>query len=177
MNYLTTISRRRTKAYQAWMDMKTRCYNLKHQIKNPSYKGCSVCESWLDFQVFAAYYYDNYRDGCQLDKDLLVVGNKIYSPENCVFVPNWLNSFLGEGTRKRSDYLIGVYFDNQLGFYRSRCRNEGKNKHLGLFTTEEEAHLAWRKYKLALALDKKPKMDEIDLRIYPNVVQMIMEAR
>ena len=52
-----------------------------------------------------------------------------------------------------------------------------KVEHLGLFKTPEAAHLAWKARKLELALELKPKMDEIDLRIYPRIVEIINNAK
>lgn len=34
-------------------------------------------------------------------------------------------------------------------------------------------HTAWLNRKLEIALELKPEMDEIDLRIYPNVIGII----
>lgn len=75
--------------------MLERCYSARYQERKPTYKGCSVCDEWLNYQNFAKWYDDNYYEikgeiMC-LDKDILVKGNKIYSPENCVFVPNYIN--------------------------------------------------------------------------------------
>lgn len=48
-----------------------------------------------------------------------------------------------------------------------------KNDNLGYFDNELDAHSAWLTRKLEIALDLKPEMDEIDLRIYLNVVEII----
>ena len=53
----------------------------------------------------------------------------------------------------------------------------GRSQHLGYFDTPEAAHLAWRNRKLELALELKPKMDEIDTRIHPRVVEIIRNAK
>ena len=50
-------------------------------------------------------------------------------------------------------------------------------EHLGYFDTPEAAHAAWLKRKLELALELKPKMDEIDLRIYPRVIEIINNSK
>jgi hypothetical protein len=52
-------------------------------------------------------------------------------------------------------------------------KGNGKQESLGLYATPTEAHYAWKKYKLALAKERKNAMDEIDIRIYPNVVTII----
>lgn len=78
-----------TAAYSRWSDMIKRCYDLNKQEKHPTYKGCSVCDEWHNFQCFANWFEANHpKDGkrYELDKDILVPGNKVYSPETCMFV-------------------------------------------------------------------------------------------
>jgi len=79
----------KSKAYITWIGMVSRCYCKKTQDKHPTYKGCSVCDEWLCFEVFEKWYCENYpKDGLKyhLDKDIKVDGNRIYSPETCMFV-------------------------------------------------------------------------------------------
>ena len=32
--------------YSRWKGMLVRCYSSNHKNKQPSYKGCTVCEEW-----------------------------------------------------------------------------------------------------------------------------------
>lgn len=165
-----------TKAYVTWQAMIKRCYDLEHQRKYPTYKGCSVCCEWFNFQSFADWHKSNYpNDGKRhdIDKDLLVAGNKVYSPETCIFLPKWLNTFTIDRGASRGEYPIGVSFDKRVGKYQARCSINGRGKHLGCFPSQVEAHAAWQEYKLGLALDRKCEMDEIDSRIYHSVVKII----
>ena len=41
---------------------------------------------WHNFQVFAKWFDENYMEGFQLDKDIKIEGNKIYSSGTCLFV-------------------------------------------------------------------------------------------
>lgn len=75
-----------SKAYKTWKHMLTRCYDPKYHATRPTYKGCSVCTEWHNFQVFAKWFEDNYIEGYHLDKDSITKGNKEYSPSNCVFL-------------------------------------------------------------------------------------------
>lgn len=84
-NFKSKESGKETKAYTAWINMIRRCYDEKYQELNPTYLGCSICEDWRNFQNFAEWYQDNYISGCDLDKDIMVSGNKIYSPRTCKF--------------------------------------------------------------------------------------------
>ena len=75
-----------SKQYQVWSAMLARCYNNKVKEKKPTYAGCYVCDEWHDFQVFAKWHDANYFNGSELDKDILIDGNKEYSPKTCLFV-------------------------------------------------------------------------------------------
>jgi len=75
-----------SREYNAWHHMIMRCYDVKLQIKIPTYTDCEVCDEWHNFQVFAEWFKDNYIDGYELDKDIKIKGNKLYSPSTCLFV-------------------------------------------------------------------------------------------
>jgi len=79
-------------AYKRWSGMFLRCYDTRFHKKRPTYIGCSVCDDWHDFQVYAAWHMKNFIAGFDLDKDILVDGNKIYSPETCIFASPLDNS-------------------------------------------------------------------------------------
>jgi len=93
--YKSSIKGINTKCYQTWSDMLRRCYNAVLHKKFPTYKDCTVCTSWLNFQNFASWFDLNYIEGCELDKDLRVAGNKVYSPSTCMFVTQAENSAKG----------------------------------------------------------------------------------
>lgn len=83
------------RSYQCWSSMIRRCYEDAWHDKKPAYKTCEASEEWQEFQVFAAWYDENYpEDGIsyELDKDHLVKGNKLYSSETCVFLSKSENS-------------------------------------------------------------------------------------
>ena len=133
--------------------MLTRCYNEKHLVKNPSYKDCVVCEEWKRFSNFKAWMEIQDWEGKQLDKDLLIRGNKLYSPETCVFVSKVINSFITESGASRGQYPIGVKWDKNAKKFRVFCSNPftGKQESLGYFSCPEESHKIWLKRKLELA--------------------------
>ena len=66
---------RASKIYKTWISMLERCYCEKSQVKHPTYIGCSVDESWHNFQNFGKWFEENYKEGHQLDKDILIKGN------------------------------------------------------------------------------------------------------
>ena len=165
-------------AYSAWLNMLKRSYNQKYHAEHPTYSDVTVCKEWHSFSVFRAWWLDNHRDGLNLDKDLLVVGNREYSPWSCLYIPQWLNKFTIDSGAARGELPIGVSLYKPSGKYQSECNNPitGKQHKLGRFNTPEAAHEAWLKYKLELAAQLRPEMDAIDQRIYPNVVMIIMAA-
>lgn len=147
--------------------MITRCYSKKYHKRKPHYLDVYVCEQWLIFSNFRKWIVEqelivgdlsNYH----LDKDILSEGNKLYSPDNCVFVHHKVNSFIVDCKRSRGDCLLGCY-KLPNGKYRAKCNNTfmSKQEHLGEFVTQEEAHLAWaeRKYELAVKLSKSKYVD------------------
>jgi len=139
--------------YRVWVNMLERCYSAKFQERQPTYKGCSVSEEWLRFSNFKSWMERQDWEGMQLDKDLLLEGNKVYSKETCVFVTSVVNSFTSDCRASRGEWLIGVCWNKKNGKFVSRCCNPftKKNEYLGLFDCELEAHQEWLNRKLELA--------------------------
>lgn len=161
-------------AYQAWQRMLLRCYSEAFLLKNPTYKGVTVCEDWRKFSSFREWWTRNVADGYELDKDLLNPGNKVYSPDACIFVPKWLNTLANGHEAGRGELPIGVYFHKREKRYRAQVALcTGVQKTLGSFRTKEEAHSAWLDAKLKYASSRKSEMDAIDERLYPNIVTII----
>jgi len=90
--YKTRNNGKKNKSYTAWINMIARCYNPGNHLIMPTYKECSVADEWLNFQNFAKWFDVNYICGFDLDKDILVDGNKVYSPDTCLFVSTKSNS-------------------------------------------------------------------------------------
>jgi len=84
--YKSSENKKNTKQYKAWKNMIERCYNETIRESVPTYIDCTVCEEWHNFQNFARWMDENYIEGCELDKDIKVTGNKVYSPDSCIFV-------------------------------------------------------------------------------------------
>lgn len=142
--------------YQRWRNMLMRCYCESYLKKYPTYQGCTVCPEWLTFSNFRAWMETQEWDkqgGTALDKDLILEGNKIYSPETCVFLPKRINLFLKDNKSTRGDYPIGVSYNSVVNKYFAQCSQGRSNKSqsLGYFDTPEEAHKAWKIEKFRLA--------------------------
>lgn len=141
--YLTSIKGKHTKVYKTWKGMLERCYSKNTQEKQLVYKDCSVHPDWHNFQNFAEWFEENYVESYHLDKDILFKGNKVYSSETCCFVPKEINYLFTKNNKKRGDEPIGVRKFKE-GLFTASIRKEGRGKHLGYFTTPEEAFQAYK---------------------------------
>ena len=133
--------------YRKWLAMIERCYSDNFQKERPTYRGCSVCAEWSKFSVFLEWMESKDWSGKQLDKDLLVPGNKVYSPETCLFVTTEVNTILNDCGLSRGDHKIGVSVCNKTGRYKSACRAYGKTENLGTYETEGEAAAKYLEFK------------------------------
>lgn len=140
--------------FEVWKGMIRRCYSKETHMKRPTYSGCTVCGEWLIFSSFKQWMMNKDWKGKHLDKDLLKLGNKIYSPSNCCFINIELNSFMATHGKHGKYYPLGVSRCEKTKNYTllkqfiARC---GK-QYLGYFSTPEEAHKAWQKEKYEQAL-------------------------
>ena len=84
---------KQTRSHKTWEHILERCYSAKLHAKEPTYKDVVVAEEWLNYQVFAKWYEENYYEvegqRMELDKDLLSGNCKIYSPNTCIFLPKY----------------------------------------------------------------------------------------
>ena len=133
--------------YKRWQAMLRRCYQSKCHEKQPTYIGCTTFTEWLTFSNFKSWMIDQDWEGMQLDKDLLVSGNKMYSPEFCIFIPSSLNKLLIDCAAARGDYPQGVSWHKKNGKFVAHCHANGKIKYLGCFSTPEAASTAYKIFK------------------------------
>lgn len=169
--YLTTIKGNATQEYALWCGMLERVMSVEYLKKYPSYLGCSISYNFK--------YYSYFHQWCQrqisfglagwvLDKDLLVKGNKVYSEENCVFIPAKINSTLINAKAVRGNLPVGVTLDKRTNRYRAMVSlGDLGRKHLGLFKSAEEAFLAYKQAKEAYILTLAEKYKSyLDPRAY-----------
>jgi len=86
-------------------------------------------------------------EGKQLDKDIKFTGNKVYSPETCIFVPQQINSLLTDRRAERGSESQGVHFNIRDNKFQANCSVNGRKKHLGYFDKEEDAAVAYKEFK------------------------------
>ena len=137
--------------YIIWHSMLQRCYDPKFHKKRPTYKGCAVEEYLLNFQHMGKWIENNYYEipgeTMCLDKDILYKGNKIYSRDTCVFVPERINSLFTKRDNARGKDPIGATLTSSDN-YQVRCNDGyGKSVYLGSYLTKEEAFQVYKQYK------------------------------
>ena len=169
--YQSTINGVRTKEYALWYDMLVRCYSDSSKKRRPTYEGCEASENFKSYEHFYEWCHKQIgfgNEGWQLDKDLLVKGNKVYSESTCVFLPVEINSLLTKSTASRGEYLIGVSWSKRDKAFKAQVgKGKGKLKHLGYFNTELEAFNAYKQAKETFIKEQANKFkSQIDLRAY-----------
>lgn len=144
-----------TRASMVWFNMKARCDDHRaYKIKNPVYKDSK--NNFKGFQDFADWcqsehgYMSKESNGFfwSLDKDLILLGNKNYSEDTCMFIPNRLNMLMN-GVRIKSEYPYGVSYYKQTNRLKAQSHDaKGVKVALGYFHCALEAHLAFQKHKV-----------------------------
>ena len=108
-----------------------------------------MCDEWLTFSNFEKWFSDpdnGYFERYHLDKDILVKGNKIYSPNTCCFVPQEINSLFIKDNSKRGSLPIGVT-NGYKGSFVAQVNFRGVIQYLGKYDTKEQAFNAYKKEK------------------------------
>ncbi len=177
--YKSSDGSKPTKIYSVWRGMIERCYNPKQLARRPTYIGCTVDERWHDYQVFAEWY-DNYKykgKGYEMDKDILVKGNKLYSPETVCLVPRDVNALFPNAKKARGKYPQGVNYYEPLNSYCSRVRINNKLKHLGYYGTPNEAYEVYKKEKERHVKEMADLwFGNIDTRVYEALMDWKLES-
>ena len=176
----STINGRNTKEYEIWYSMLSRCYNDAYKKHRPTYEGCEVSENFKSYEYFYEWCHKQVgfgNQGWHLDKDLLVKGNKVYSEDSCVFIPQEVNSLLIKHEASRGEHLIGVcWCKRDKAFVAQINKNKGKHERLGSFKTEIEAFNAYKIAKEAFVKEQANKWkDKIDIRAYNALMNYTVE--
>lgn len=168
--YKPKFNKERTPEYSAWQGLLKRCYDEKYHKKQPTYIECTVAEEWHNFQEFARWFNENYYevDGQRmcLDKDILIKGNKVYSQETCIFVPQNINNLFTKRESQRGDLPIGVTFHKKSNKFTSQVNNGSGLVYLGLFENKYDAFRTYKTYKENIIKDIAEK--------YKNIIPEIL---
>lgn len=178
INDLSVVSKGGVKIweYVLWKNMINRAYCEKFKEKNKGYVESSCCDEWLVLSNFisdinlihASDRYDS--DGWNMDKDILLKGNKVYSPEMICFVPKELNSLILNSRKTRGDLPLGVH-KNRYGKFVSSIRLDNKKINLGSFNDIESAFMKYRSVKES---EIKNKAEKWKSEIHENVYNSLM---
>ena len=140
--YAKTRDKLTRKAYRDWNNMLQRCYGKSNFPSKPAYKECVVCEEWHSFLKFREWFDENYVEGYFLDKDIRCIGNKVYSPQTCCYVPPFINTLLLNCRSSRGKYPVGV---TKMGNgFEAKLWKHGKGCYIGFYHTVEEAFGAYK---------------------------------
>lgn len=139
----------KSRGYRDWLSMLRRCYSPKELDEKPSYVDKYVCKEWQNFQNFAEWFESNHIEGFELDKDLILKGNKEYSPDKCAYVPTEINSSIIK--------FGGVHLNKKTGKYIAQCRDQTGKRYIGSFDSYETAEVEYltRKHSHLLMLCDK----------------------
>ena len=178
--YPSRVNDVQTKEYELWCNMLRRCYSDNSKKKNPTYEGCEVSDNFKSYEYFYEWCHKQIGFGnkdWQLDKDLLIKGNKVYNENICVFLPKEINSLLTKSAASRGEHLIGVCWSKtHKAFVATVSKNKGKREHLGLFNTELEAFNAYKTAKESFIKEQANKWKgQIDERAYEALMNYTVE--
>lgn len=164
--------------YKTWHNMLERCYSWNYVTKYITYKDCDVAKDWHDFRIFRAWC-EKTRPVVgsvkyELDKDMKVKENTVYSETTCIWLPKPLNQYINSvkgavsvtGVKGVSPYKSkGVL----TGEYEVRCADgEGKRAFLGLVSCVEEGSRRYKKYKkerLVILAERYYNKQQISLEV------------
>lgn len=143
-----------TKEYTAWRTMLSRCFNKVYKSRYPTYKDVTCCEEWLLYENFyewihAQENFDKWLNGeYNVDKDILFKGNKLYSPETCCLIPQYINILFIKNDKNRGKNPIGVNYHKRDGKYQDNCNYKGKTIYIGSYNNAEDAfYLGYKPFK------------------------------
>lgn len=141
--------------YRTWQNMLGRCYDPKFHERHPSYIECAVIDEWVKLSQFESWMLEQDWKGKQLDKDIIVFGNKLYSPDTCAFITAQLNLFVMDTAATRGEWPVGVSWTKRDEAFKAEIRNPFTHRRegLGYYDNPEDAHLAWKGRKHQFALE------------------------
>ena len=181
---------RRTLAFGHWDDMLKRCYNPLDLSACPAYIDCYVCDEWLDFPTFERWVDNNFyqcgEEKMVLDKDILFKGNRLYSPDTAIFVPERINILFTKTNKMRGAYPIGVYYKQknrkfcaQVSKLSNEMTGTKRQEYLGLFDTPEEAFVAYKlekeKYIKQVADYYRNKYSNFPVKLYRALYEYVVD--
>lgn len=121
VGYINT--REHWKEYKIWEDMIYRCYYVNDKsYKYYGAKGVTVCNRWhrfdyfyQDIKILSGYDEELFKEGkLRLDKDILSVNDKIYSPQTCLWVSDLTNQKRRTSEYNNKNKKYGLFPDGHI---------------------------------------------------------------
>lgn len=181
----TKLNGKHLKEYLVWRAMICRCYSAYSLKLKPTYKGVEVCENFKSYSYFYNWCQNQVgfkKPDFVFDKDILDPTGKIYSEDNCVFIPQALNKLLTLRQRDRSKYALGVMRVKGKEPRFKSILNKGTRYLVELsketFSSSEEAHQDYLKRKKDFICQQAEKYKaDLDFRVYEALITFNLEER
>lgn len=148
------------KEYKLWIQVLRRTCSEEYKKRFPAYKDVTICNEWLNFENFYEWLhsqenFEKWLNGKRwaIDKDILLKGNKIYSPDTCCLVPQYINNLFMRKENDRGEFPIGVSWNKDNSAFSATCSYNG-SKFLGYFNSPDEAFNVYKFYKEKLIKEK-----------------------
>lgn len=135
----------KNKYYDRWSGMIQRCYDEDYKNYRPE---GTVSDRWLkfinfldDIEKIPGYLemieYPDLR--WDIDKDLMIYGNQIYSLDTCCFIPDEINRYIAKYKHENKEYkFIGVEPSGTLKFRSAVCLYKQNRKRYCVPTSEDK---------------------------------------
>jgi hypothetical protein len=164
------------KAYQVWQGMLGRCYCPIVQIKQPNIRNLTVHIKWLNYQIFAKWFEENYIEGFDMSQNILIPKSTVYSPETCCFVPNEIRNSLSFVRRQKHNLPMGVMPNNNS--FSAGIHIKGQERtHLGTYSTPQKAFSQYKHAKqLNLQNLAKKHKDKLPIKTYNALMKFKVKA-
>lgn len=162
-----------------------RVYSHYWIVENrPSYILATTSDDFLYESNYVKFREANYytyispisgeEESPDLDKDILLEGNKHYSYDLVAYVPQFVNQAM---TEKESDSELPLGVTKLKGSFKMSITKFGKTISEKGFKTAQEAHKAWQKEKIEYLKTVAEKYKEVvpvnkfDVRVYDAVLE------
>lgn len=175
---LGKVNTGRGSIYQKWVSMIKRCYCEKFAVGNPAYWYVEVDSEWFRLSNFYkwAKRFKSVED-MELDKDIYGTGY-LYSPENCMFIPKYINGFfLRLDTPRKFTWKDHIKKWEVIASNPTEGLKRGQEAYIGVYSTKAEALEAYKEAKLKhleIIIDRYRKEDfyseEVEWKLRNNKI-------
>lgn len=159
--------------YSKWANMLQRCYDENAHKLKPYYAPCTVDIEWHNFSNYREWHKENMMCDrkVDLDKDILIQGNKVYGSETCTLIPHFTNTVFEERGANTN-----ITLNRETEKYDVVMNVLGKKEEVGTFDTEEEARQGFINYKQEYIRNVAEKCkDKVPHKTYEAMMNWVVE--